>query len=61
MTDLDRLTVNTVRALTMRAVQEANSCQSGMPVGIADAAYLLWDRFLSTSRPTPAGPNGIAS
>jgi len=60
-TDLDRLTVNTVSALAMDAVQKANSGHPGMPVGIAEAAYVLWSRFLSTSPLTPAGPTGVAS
>lgn len=59
--DLDRLTANTVRALTMRAVQEASSGHPGMPMGIAEAAIVLWSPFLSTSRLAPAGPTATAS
>jgi hypothetical protein len=56
--DLDQLTVNTVRALTTDAVREANSGHPGMPTGIAEAAHVLWRRFLSTSRLAPAGSTG---
>jgi transketolase len=45
-TDLDQLCVNTIRTLTMDAVQEANSGHPGMPMGMADAAYILWTRYL---------------
>jgi hypothetical protein len=58
--DLDQLTVNTVRALTMEAVQEATSGHPGMPTGIAEAAHVLWGRFASTSRLAPAGSTGTA-
>jgi transketolase len=45
-TDLDQLCVNTIRTLAMDAVQEANSGHPGMPMGMADAAYVLWTRYL---------------
>jgi transketolase len=51
--DLDQLCVNTIRTLAMDAVQKANSGHPGMPMGMADAAYVLWTRFL---RHNPADP-----
>jgi transketolase len=45
-TNLDKLCVNTLRTLAMDAVQRANSGHPGMPMGMADAAYVLWTRFL---------------
>ncbi len=47
------LTANTIRALTMDAVQKANSGHPGMPMGMADAAVVLWTHFL---RHNPADP-----
>jgi len=38
--------VNTIRTLSMDAVQAAESGHPGMPMGMADAAYVLWTRFL---------------
>jgi transketolase len=52
-TDLDQLCVNTIRALVMDSVQKANSGHPGMPMGMADAAYVLWTRFLAHN---PADP-----
>jgi len=37
---------NTIRTLSMDAVQAANSGHPGMPMGMADAATVLWTRFL---------------
>jgi transketolase len=42
--ELDDLIVNTIRALSMDGVQRANSGHPGMPMGMADAAYVLWSR-----------------
>jgi transketolase len=52
-TELTRLTANTIRGLAMDAVQKANSGHPGMPMGMADAAVVLWTRFL---RHNPADP-----
>ncbi len=52
--DLDQLSINAIRALTMDAVQKANSGHPGMPMGAADMAYILWTRFLKQN---PANPN----
>ena len=38
--------VNTIKGLSMDAVQKANSGHPGMPMGCADMAYVLWTRFL---------------
>ncbi len=49
MTDpkLDELCVNTIRTLSIDAVQKANSGHPGLPMGAAAMAYALWDRFLT--------------
>jgi transketolase len=53
MTDLDTLSVNTIRGLCMDAIQKANSGHPGTPMGMAPVAYTLWQRFL---RFDPADP-----
>ncbi len=45
-TSLDELCVNTIRTLSMDAVEAAESGHPGMPMGMADAAYVLWTKFL---------------
>ena len=44
--DIAQQTVSTIKGLSMDAVQEANSGHPGMPMGMADTAYVLWSRFL---------------
>jgi transketolase len=56
-TDLDQRSVNTIRALVMDSVQKANSGHPGMPMGMADAAYVLWTVFLRHNPANPAWPN----
>jgi transketolase len=53
-TQLDQLCINTIRTLAMDAVQKANSGHPGLPMGMADVAYVLWTRFL---RHNPANPD----
>ncbi len=50
---LDQLCVNTIRTLSMDAVQKANSGHPGMPMGMADVAYILWTRFLKHNPENP--------
>src|SRR6516164_11135138 len=45
-TALDLLAINTIRTLSMDAVQKANSGHPGTPMALAPLAFLLWDRFL---------------
>ena len=56
-TDRDQLCVNTIRTLAMDAVQKANSGHPGMPMGMADAAYVLWTRYLKHNPADPAWPD----
>jgi transketolase len=46
MNSIDQLAVNTIRFLAADGVQKANSGHPGMPMGMADCAYILWTRFL---------------
>lgn len=50
---LEQLCVDTLRTLSIDAVQAANSGHPGMPMGMADAAYVLWTKFLQHN---PADP-----
>ena len=51
---LDELCVNTVRTLSMDAVQAANSGHPGTPMALAPLAYVLWTRHL---RHNPKNPD----
>jgi len=50
---LDQLCVNTIRTLSIDAVQAANSGHPGMPMGMADVAYVLWTKFLKHNPGNP--------
>jgi transketolase len=52
-TNLDQLCINTIRFLSADAVQKANSGHPGMPMGMADAAYVLWTQFLKHNPQNP--------
>ena len=56
-TDLDQLCVNTIRTLSMDAVQAANSGHPGAPMGLAPVAYCLWQQFLRFDPQDPVWPN----
>jgi transketolase len=49
--------VNTIRCLSMDAVQAANSGHPGTPVAMAPVAYCLWQRFLRFDPERPIWPN----
>jgi len=53
---LDQLSINTIRFLSVDAVQKANSGHPGLPLGAAPMAYVLWTRFLQHN---PANPQWI--
>ena len=54
---LDQLSINTVRFLSVDAVQKANSGHPGLPLGAAPMAYVLWTRFLRHNPVNPQWPN----
>lgn len=54
--DLDELCINTLRFLSVDAVQKANSGHPGLPMGAAPMAYVLWTRFLEHN---PANPGWV--
>jgi transketolase len=53
---LATLAANTLRFLAVDAVEKARSGHPGMPMGMADAAYVLWSRFLRHDPRDPAWP-----
>ncbi len=48
----DQLAVNTIRTLSIDAVQKANSGHPGLPMGAAPMAYVLWSKFLNVNPKT---------
>src|SRR5213592_1620853 len=54
---LERLTIDTIRFLAVDAVENAKSGHPGMPMGMADAAFVLWTRFLRYQPHDPAWPD----
>ncbi len=54
---LDQLCINTIRTLSMDAVQQANSGHPGAPMGFAPVAYTLWQSFLRYDPADPIWPN----
>ncbi|HSD46824.1 MAG TPA: transketolase [Pyrinomonadaceae bacterium] len=55
--ELDQLCINTIRALTLDAVQKAKSGHPGLPLGAAAMAYVLWTRFLRHNPKNPKFDN----
>jgi transketolase len=51
---LDQLCINSIRFLSIDAVQKANSGHPGLPMGAAPMAYVLWTRFLKHNPVNPA-------
>src|ERR1041384_1643042 len=54
---LDQLVVNTIRTLSMDAVQAANSGHPGTPMALAPVAYCLWQQVLRVDPADPIWPN----
>src|SRR5690606_17829745 len=54
--ELDQLCINTIRTLSMDAVQAANSGHPGTPMALAPLAYVLWTRHLKHN---PADPKWV--
>jgi transketolase len=55
--DLDLLCINTIRTLSIDAVQRANSGHPGLPLGNAAMAFVLWTRFLKHNPRNPSWPD----
>jgi len=56
-TQIDLLSINTIRTLSMDGVQKANSGHPGTPMALAPAAYTLWQQFLRYDPENPLWPN----
>ncbi|MCC6905656.1 MAG: transketolase [Anaerolineae bacterium] len=52
-TSLDQLSINTIRMLSVDAIQKANSGHPGLPMGAAVMAYTLWTRHLKHNPSNP--------
>src|SRR3954447_20353489 len=55
-TDIDTLCINTIRTLSIDAIQKANSGHPGTPMAMAPVAYTLWQRFLRFDPADPIWP-----
>lgn len=47
--NIDQLGVNTIRTLSIEAIQKANSGHPGLPMGAAPMAYALWTKHLNVN------------
>ncbi|MBM4261594.1 MAG: transketolase [Deltaproteobacteria bacterium] len=54
---IDELCINTIRTLSMDAVQQANSGHPGTPMSMAPVTYGLWQRHLKYDPADPLWPN----
>jgi transketolase len=52
-----QLAINTIRTLSIDAVQQANSGHPGTPMAMAPVVYCLWQRFLRFDPDDPIWPN----
>src|SRR5258707_14730866 len=55
--DLDQLCINTIRTLSMDAVQQANSGHPGTPMGLAPLVYTIWNRAMRFDPQDPIWAN----
>jgi transketolase len=55
--DIDQLAINTIRTLSIDAVQKANSGHPGTPMSMAPVAYELWQNHLRYDPADPTWPN----
>ena len=57
LSELDERCIETIRFLSMEAVQKANSGHPGMPMGMASAAYVLWTKYIKQNPSNPRWHN----
>ena len=53
----DEICINTIRTLSIDAIQKANSGHPGAPMGLAPAAYVLWTKVLKHNPRNPDWPD----
>ena len=54
--DLDQLCIDTIRTISIDAIQKADSGHPGTPMAMAPVAYTLWQRFLRFDPADPIWP-----
>src|SRR6202789_4073022 len=54
--ELDQLSINTIRTLSMDAVEQANSGHPGTPMALAPLVYTLWNRVMRFDPQDPIWP-----
>ena len=59
--ELDQLAINTIRTLSIDAVQQAKSGHPGTPMALAPLVYTIWNRVMRFDPKDPIWPNVIAS
>jgi transketolase len=57
VTQLDQLCINTIRTLSIDAVQQANSGHPGAPMALAPLVYTIWNRVMNFDPKDPIWPN----
>jgi transketolase len=55
--ELDQLSINTIRTLSIDAVQQAKSGHPGTPMALAPLVYTIWNRVLRFDPEDPIWPN----
>src|SRR4030088_3119774 len=55
--DIDRLCINTIRTLSIDAVQQAKSGHPGRPIALAPLVYTIWNRVMQFDPQDPIWPN----
>ncbi len=55
--DIEQLAVNTIKMLSVDAIEKAKSGHPGLPTGAMDYAYVLWTQFLRFNPNDPTWPN----
>jgi transketolase len=54
LTQTEKLSIETIRTLSIDAIEKANSGHPGMPMGAAPMAYTLWTKFMNISPSNPS-------
>jgi transketolase len=55
--ELDKLSINTIRTLSIDAVQQAKSGHPGTPMALAPLVYTIWNRVMQFDPEDPIWPN----
>src|ERR1700719_1947616 len=55
--ELDQLSINTIRTLSIDAVQQAKSGHPGTPMALAPLVYTIWNRVMQFDPQDPIWPN----